>query len=65
MKRQILIFQQSSPQTQDKNRNVQLWNTIIYIDTLHWSEITTSFARDTDQDLITEFDFLPNFARFP
>ena len=31
-------------------------------DTLHWSGITPIFDPITDLDLITEFDFLPNWT---
>ena len=34
-------------------------------DTLLWSDITPTFDPVTDLDLITEFNFLPNCARFP
>ena len=37
----------------------------IFSDTLHWSDITPIFDPVTDLDLITEFDFLLNCARFP
>ena len=37
----------------------------IYSDILHWSGITPIFDPITDLDLITEFDFLPNYERFP
>ena len=40
------------------------WMMIIYSNTLHWSGITPIFDPVTDQDLITEFYFLPN-VRFP
>ena len=41
------------------------WMMTIYSDTLHWSGITQIFDHITDLDLITEFDFLPNYERFP
>ena len=36
-----------------------------YSDNLHWSGITPIFDHITDLNFITEFDFLPNFERFP
>ena len=36
----------------------------IYSGTLHWSDITLIYDPVTDLDLITEFGFLPNNARF-
>ena len=41
------------------------WMMTIYSDTLHWSGITPILDPITDLDLITEFDFLPNWERFP
>ena len=40
------------------------WTMTIYSDTLHWSGITQMFDPVTNLDLIIEFDFLPNCARF-
>ena len=37
----------------------------IYSDTLHWSGMTPSVDPITDINLITEFDFLPNWERIP
>ena len=36
-----------------------------YSDNLHWLDLTLIFDPVTDLDLIAEFDFLPNYARFP
>ena len=36
---------------------------VTYSDTLHWQTLH-QFLTITDLDLITEFDFLPNCARF-
>ena len=41
------------------------WRLTIYNDTLHRPDITPIFDPVTDVDLITEFDFLPNCAKFP
>ena len=38
---------------------------VVYSDVLHCSGITPIFDPITDLDLITEFDFLPNYERFP
>ena len=41
------------------------WRMTIYSDTLLWSGFTWIFDLVTELDLIIEFDFLPNCARFP
>ena len=41
------------------------WRMTIYSSTLHSSDITPIFDPVNDLDLITEFDFLPNYAGFP
>ena len=40
------------------------WKMTIYSNSLHWSEITPIFEPFTEQDLITEFNFLPYYTRF-
>ena len=41
------------------------WMMTIYSDTQHWSGIIPIVDPITYLDLITEFDFLPNYERFP
>ena len=41
------------------------WMMTIHSDLLHQSDITAILDPVTDHDCITEFDFLPNCARFP
>ena len=40
------------------------WSMTVCSDILHWSDITLIYGLDTDFDLVTEVDLLPNSERF-
>ena len=68
----ILMFEGSSMGILSNNMRfpspecyTTFWMMTIYSDTLHWSGITPHFDPNTNLDLITEFDFLPNCEKFP
>ena len=41
------------------------WDMTKYSDTLNWSDITPTCEHNTELDLVTDFEFITKFRKFP